>query len=92
MTDYTRAGGVVRVVVGFKTLEVTEGPSTRSLKPRDSQTFMSNGERDEAIDALVKGLLKEGWVEGKAAVTRRASKKPVVKKRRAAKSKSTSKK
>jgi hypothetical protein len=91
VTDYTRANRVVRVVVGFKTLEVTEGSSTRSLKPRDSQTFMSNGERDEAVDGLHKQLLKEGWAEAKAAAAKRTPR-PAVKKKAKAKSKSKSKK
>jgi hypothetical protein len=62
VTDYTRDGRVVRLVVSFKALEVREGSSTRSLKPREQHTFMSNGERDEAVEALVKTMVREGWV------------------------------
>ncbi len=79
MTDYARDGRVVRLTVSFKGLEVREGASTRSLKPREQHTYMSNGERDEAVEALVKSMLREGWalaVRKPAAKKQRAKKKP----------------
>jgi hypothetical protein len=81
VTDYTRDGRVVRLVVSFKALEVREGGSTRSLKPREQHTFMSNGERDEAVEALVKHLLREGWVVAARAASRRPPAAPKKKRR-----------
>jgi hypothetical protein len=62
---------VVRLSPGFKALSVLEGLHGRALTEREALTFMSNGEREEAIEARAAALLKEGWEEVK--VTRRAT-------------------
>jgi hypothetical protein len=71
---------VVRLSPGFKALSVLEGLHGRALTEREALTFMSNGEREEAIEARAAALLKEGWEEVKVsrrvAAPRKAAPKP----------------
>jgi hypothetical protein len=61
--QFARDGRVVRLTPGFKTLLVAQGKAGRPLEAVETLTFMSNGEREEAIDARATGLLREGWEE-----------------------------
>jgi hypothetical protein len=61
--QFARDGRVVRLTPGFKTLVVAQGKAGRPLEDVETLTFMSNGEREEAIDARALGLLREGWEE-----------------------------